>query len=479
MLYWRISFLSILLCALFSISCGFMDLRTIGIGVEPNEVNSVLPAKYSPVVLKFDTEMEKKDAEGILQVTSDAGVVRGDRLWKGNDLYFVPAAGWTAGIRYTLSLSGAIRSVDGRELRIERFVPFYAINRNAPPLLEWHSPANGESTGTNNVILEFRFSRSMDRLTVESALTIEGAGNKTFEWLADDKILKVIPDKALSAWTVYRWNLNDSAKSLDGVPLPRPYSGQFTTNLDQILPYVERVFPVLNSDGRWFPTGLDIETGLGPGHGIAVEFNKPMGENVLRSLRFEPSLTGRTELLSENCVVYIFTRDPEPAVTYTLIVSPDTRDSEGLKTGDEYRINFVPDIPFLNILSFNVDSSPVVIEDFTASNNVLKVPVDPATGELYFNIRFSLLFTEEEKQNTALKILLAAFFPRTAPPAALQYARWVSDDRLRMGWEGLTAGNNDEAHFYKLTIPGGKGGITGGGGMYMKEDISLYLEAVR
>ena len=479
MLHYRINFLSVVLCAMVLASCGFADLRPVGITIEPDKANSLLPAQHSPVILKFDTDMEKNDAEGILQITSDAGLVSGDRFWEGNNLYFVPTAGWTAGTRYTLSLTGTIRSVDGRELRIERFVSFYAINMSEPPLLEWHSPADGESTGTGDVVPEFHFSRSMDRLTVESALTVEGIGNKIFEWLADDTILKIIPDKTLSAWTSYRWNLKNSAKSREGVPIPRSYSGQFTTDLDQIFPSVEKVFPVLNSDGRWYPTGLDIETGLGHGQGIVVEFSKVMGENALRSLRFEPALTGRTEFLSEKSIVYIFTRDPDPSVTYTLIISPDTRDSGGLKLGGEYRINFIPDIPFLNVLSFVADSSPVVIENFASANNVLKVPVDPATGELYFNIRFSLPFTEEEKQNTALKILLSTFFPRTAAPVALQYARWISDDRLRMGWEGMTAGNGDEAHYYKLIIPGGRGGISSGAGMYMKDDITLYLEAIK
>ena len=470
---------AILLCAILSASCGFVDLRPIGLTIEPNETGSLLGEAYSPVILRFDTEMEKNDAEGILQITADSGVVRGDRFWEGCDLYFVPIAGWTAGIRYTLSLSGTIRAVDGRELRLERFVSFYAINKSEPPLLELYSPADGESVGTGVVVLEFNFSRSMDRITVESALTIEGVGSKTFEWLADDTILKVIPDKALSAWTHYRWNLKDSAKSRDGVPLPKAYSGQFTTDLDQTLPQVKKVFPVLNSEGGWYPTGANIETALELGQGIAVEFSKSMGENVLRSMRFEPSLSGRTELLSEKSIVYIFTKDPEPETTYTLIVSGETRDSEGLKLGVDYRINFVPDIPFLKVISFNAAGNPAVIKDFSAADNKLTVLIDPATGELGFTIYFSLPFSKEEKQNTAFKILLSPFFPRMLASITLKYVYWFPDDRLRMVWEGLEAGSDDEPHYYKLTIPGGRGGISSGEGIYMKEDVTLILEAIK
>ena len=471
-----INLINLLLCVFF-VSCGFIDLRPVEISIEPEKADSLLPDAHSPVILKFNTEMEKSEAEGIMQISSDLGTVRGDRFWEGNDLYFVPVAGWTAGIRYTLSLLGTIRSVDGREIRLERFISFFAINKNAPPFLEWHSPADGESTGTGDVVLEFHFTRPMDRPTVESAINIEGITNKTFEW-ADDNSVKIIPVSALNPWTTYRWNLRDSAKSADGVPVAKAYSGRFITDIDQTLPRVTNVFPVLYADGSWYPTGADIETGLGSGQGIAIEFNKPMGENVLRSIRLDPSLAGRTEFLCENSIVWIFTRDPEPETTYTLTVSSDARDCEGLKIGGDYKVYFTPDIQFLNVLSFSVSENTDMDIPNTV-NNSLKVQAAPGTGEFFFSIRFSLPFSAEEKQNSLPRITLSPFFPRTLAPVALQYAEWISNDRFLMRWEGLSAGSDEIPHYYILTIPGGRGGIKSGMGIYMQEDITIYLEAVR
>jgi hypothetical protein len=45
-----------------------------------------------------------------------------------------------------------------------------------------------------------------------------------------------------------------------------------------------------------------------------------------------------------------------------------------------------------------------------------------------------------------------------------------------MEWEGLYPGISGEAHYYRLFIPGGKGGI-GSGGMYLEEDRIFFLEA--
>jgi len=473
------NFIIVLLCAFYFLSCEYLDqfvnLQPIGIKIEPDN-SSVLPGFYSPVIISFDTEMKKTETEKVINIHSDSGLTAGDLSWKNNNLYFVPVSGWTAGIRYNLDFTGMISSIDGREQRIDHYISFYAINRDDPPLLEWYSPFNGVSVSVNDVVFEFHFSCSMDRLTVESALTLDGIGNKTFNWSDDGKILKVTPDRALSPWRLYRWTLKDSAKNINGVPLPKSYSGYFTTDIDQILPEVEFIYPVLSSDGCWYPTGTDIETGLGAGHGIAVTFNKPMSENALRSLRFEPSITGRTELLSENSIVFIFTRDPEPEIVYTLIVSGDTRDLEGLKIGADFSINFTVDIPYLNIISLTANENSV-IDNFSVVNNVTPVLISSARGELSVSIRFSLPFTNEEKQTVPQKINILPFFPRTLPPVALQYVSWISDDRLIIRWEGLESG--EVPNYYKITIPGGKGGINPQKGIYMKEDIIFYLEAVR
>jgi len=463
-----------LLCAVFAVSCGFMDLRPIDINIVPGEMNELLPDQYSPVIIKFGAQMNKNEAEEILHINSDYGNVSGDKHWIGNNLYFVPVSGWTAGIRYSLNLNGVIRSIDGRELRVDKFVPFYAINKNKNPFLESYNPPSGASVGTNDVTMEFYFSETMDRFSVESALVIEGAGTKNFEWFSNDQFLKVTFEKALSPWIIYNWTLKETAKSIDGVPLSKTYSDFFASNLDQILPEVTGVYPVLFSEGRWHPTGMAIETYLNKDEGIAVSFNKKMGENVLRSIRFDPSLSGRTEFLSETSIVYIFSKNPEPETSYTMTISGDTKDSEGLKIGSDYKVNFVPDIPFLKIISIRTDNE-TVINNFCQINEPFPININPASGDFSFSIYFSLPFSFDEKIITAQKISLTPFFPRTISPVALQFVNWVSDDRLYMRWKGLKVGEND-TNYYLLKIPGGKGGVSSNVGVFLKEDIEIILE---
>jgi hypothetical protein len=462
-------------------SCGFVDLRPIAYTVVPERPDTVLPGEYSPVILCFDSEMDKQATEGIIKISSIAGLVEGDLSWHEHRLFFAPVPGWTAGTRYALSISGLARSVDGRELRIEKNTFFYAINKSAPPVVEWFSPFNGASVGTGSdegLAVEIHFSRPMERLSTEKAFTLDGAGDRKFEWSDDDKVFRVAPEKNLSPWMDYNWSLKGSAKSRDGVPLAKTVSARFSTDKDRLMPKVARVFPMISSNGRWFPTGGGIEADLGPGQGIAIEFNKPMAANALLALRFEPSLAGRSEQLSENIFVYIPSRDPEPETEYVLIISADAKDGSGLKLGEDFQINFIADIPYLRILSFTVDGVPGIVPESgnMSDGPALAVPVD-VEGLVRFTIRFSLPFNLEAKQNTALKISLSPFFPGTLPPVALRFAEWLSDDRLRMEWEGLRSGNVDEPHYFKLLFPGGKGGIDSGDGMHLKEDQYILLEA--
>jgi hypothetical protein len=182
--------------------------------------------------------------------------------------------------------------------------------------------------------------------------------------------------------------------------------------------------------------------------------------------------------LSENVFVYIPSRDPDPETEYTMIIPADAKDTSGLRLDEDFKINFVADIPYLQILSFAADGVPGIVPESgnMSGGPALAVPVD-VDGVLRFTIHFSLRFNLEAKQNAALKISLSPFFPGTLPPVALRFVTWLPDDRLRMEWEGLKPGNSGEPHYFKLLLPGGKGGIDTGDGMYLKEDQYILLEA--
>jgi hypothetical protein len=483
----RIKQLVVFLFPVF-VSCGFADLRPIGVKTFPAEPYTVLSSEYSPVILRFDTEMLKPETEEVLQVSYYGGFVDGDLRWDGKALYFVPAAPWKAGVRYVLKLSGTVYSTDGRELLLSKVIPFFALSSSPAPYVQSFAPEDGESVEAfipGETVLEFAFSLPMDRRSAETALALEGAGAWKAEWLDDDRLLRIQCENALSPWVVYRWSLSGEALSREGVPLAGPVSGRFITDKDKVRPAPLRIIPLLKSAGwngglwgNWIAAGMDLENGLGPGQGIGIEFNKPMdAESLRRSLSFTPSLPGRTEELSPVSAVFIPDRNPEPGLVYTLTISGDVRDSRGFKMGDDYILFFTADIPYLKILSLSVDEEEEIFEPERGGSSLVSLDI-PGGGVLRFTLAFSPPFSPEEQVGETFRISLDPFFPGTLPPVSLRFARWLSSNMVRMEWEGLEAGTEDEPHYYQLRLPGGRNGINNGRGSYFEEDFQFYFMAV-
>ncbi|MDR2110352.1 MAG: Ig-like domain-containing protein [Spirochaetaceae bacterium] len=488
MFRWNKFFLPLLWAGFFS--CGFADLRPVSVRTVPHEADSLLPDFYTPVIVAFNTEVERTGAEEAVSVTFNGGKAPGDMSWQGNEIHFTPAAGWSPGTRYTLSLSGNVFARDGRELTLAGHIPFYAVSKSHIPYLMSFEPLDGASVGVtpaDGCRVRLVFTHPMDRKSVEVAFTLEGMGEKKHAWTADDRTLEISSADSLPAWTSYRWTLDETARSRDGTPLAKPVSAQFTTDLDRLFPQVVRVFPMVRSaaSGVWQETGRPLADGLGSGLaqtlGIGIEFNKPMDrDSLLRAVRLDPVMTGRTELLSDSLVVYIPEKDPEPETVYTLIVSADTRDRFGLKMGTDYTAPFVPDIPYLKILSLTVEGIGTIGGLENGAHH--RVPVfvvedGDHTGVLRFTLNFSLRFSPEARTDTVFRVFLDTYFPGTISSVpSLRFAEWLSSDKLRMEWEGLDPSAGGPPSYYRLSLPGGRNGITNGGGSFFKEEIFLYLE---
>ena len=483
-----VSFLPVIcLC----VSCAFADLRPIKLSTVPEGPGALLPETESPVIVRFDTAMEKLPVENALQISSPGGVIDGAKKWEGNNLHFYPSVPWKAGLRYGLKLSGTVNALDGRELLLAVDIPFYAVSRSSLPYLVSFSPPDEASVGVSGSgILELTFSCPMDRKSTEDALKLDIPGEKIFGWLDDDTRFRIGSDLPLNPWIVYRWSVSEKALSREGAPLAREAFGRFVTDLDREFLKVLRVLPLMPPEssvttpsgsgvwGSWLPAGLSMEQGLGPGHGIGVELSKPTeSDSLRRAFSFTPSISGRVEILSPVSAVFIPSRDPEPDLIYTLRVSGTLRDSEGLKMGDDYTVNFRADIPFLSVNS---------ISFFDGNENEAPMPGDTFSVPVDFNgimrciINFSLKFDSENsaaRQDCVYRISLLPFFPKTLAPVSLRSARWITPTRLLLEWEGPEKGTPGESHYYKLLIPGGASGAHNGLGSYFKEDFILYLEA--
>jgi hypothetical protein len=461
-------------------SCGFADLRLVDYSVIPGKAYSVINGGYTPLVITFDTEMIKNEAEQLVSVSYYGGTVNGDFRWQGNVLYFTPSAGWSYGVLYTLTISGSAFAKDGRELRTAHYIPFYVETNNTAPVLISYSPANGAPVGVRpeeGTVLVLDFSAPMDSISTEEAFTWDCPGEKNFSWSNGNTRVEITAKDVLTPWTTYHWSLGERALSQERIPLARSFSGEFVTNLDQMLPGVERCYPMIQSGLLWTETGGMLSSDLGINQGIGISFNKAMNhDSVTQSLRFEPALAGNVEILSDTEIVFVPTQSLENETTYTMIVSKETTDISGLKLGEDYIEYFTPDLPYLDV--FEISTGSVLLSGPDLENGLCHAVTLTGLNELRITIRFSLMFTNDAVVDMASRIVLEPYFPPSLLPIALQAVIPQSADTVVFEWTGLEAGSAAQSKYYRLSIPGGKGGISNGTSSYLKENRYLYFEVV-
>jgi hypothetical protein len=319
----------------------------------------------------------------------------------------------------------------------------------------------------------------MDRESAAGAFSLEGISDREIRWSGGDTVMEVHPVKSLNPWTVYRWTLGSGARGANGVPLGRELGGRFVTDADRNRPEVRETYPLLpggpESGSRWIKTGAALTDGLGSGQALGIEFSKPMDESLVRHLRFDPPLAGRAEMWKDRAVVFIPDRDPEPERTYTLYVSAESRDTGGLKMEKDFVLSFIPDIPRLAVASLEAGGpaagAPVPGGIYTAA-------VIAPEGIATVTLRFSRAVDPRARADAVLALRLEPYFPGNLRPVSFRSARWWAADTVVLQWEGLEGGTPGEKHYYRLFLPGGRGGISDGKGSYLEEDTVFFLEGV-
>lgn len=460
-------------------SCGLLDLRPVIVSTEPSVPYATLSSRDDSVAVAFPAVPDRIQAERAFSVRSQAGAVEGDFTWSETSFAWKPVSPWDTGIRYRLILRGRIGMADGREARPEIDLPFYVVRSKGGPGLVSFEPASGASTGTGcdgHVVLRLVFSEPMDERAVEDAFSIRPSVEYGYEWNPEGTRLAIVARESLEPCVSYQWCLGAGASSVDGSPIVRSGEGTFFVGLDATPPRVERVYPALLSGGVWVEAASSLDA-VDSGHSIAILFSEPVeAESARAGVRVVPNLSGYVEAVSPRLVVFTPERGWTPEQPLTLIVSADIADDSGLLAGTEYRRSFTPSVPYLRLLGVASDAGETI--DVPCAREPLAVTAGPAPeGKLALTFRFSAAFDPAAKTAAAECISLSAFFPGTLPGPRLRDVAWVSDDTLVMTWEGLRPSLEETSNYYRLTVPGGQGGIAAGSGL--RDDVVIYLETKR
>jgi hypothetical protein len=122
------------------------------------------------------------------------------------------------------------------------------------------------------------------------------------------------------------------------------------------------------------------------------------------------------------------------------------------------------------------------LSDIETDENHLRLKTPITFTNLEMIIDFNVPFDDEHKLGVIDQISFVSIFPRGISVVYPVSAHWenggASGSRVRIEWIGA-CNTDDENHFYKITLPGGRNGITNGCGALLPEDKIFYLEVIK
>lgn len=203
------------------------------------------------------------------------------------------------------------------------------------PEVEQVAPTNGSESVVPASIIEVRFSVSMDRSSVEAALSISPTVACSFTWNAANDVVTCDPQGDLAYETQYTVTVASTAQSQDGTQLGSTFSAQFTT-VDAPDEPADPA-PVVTSTT---PDNLAVDVSLDTD--ITIEFSEPMDTaSVEAAIGSDPLIPCTISWnASSTRLTCQLTADLAPSTTYLVGINPTAQSAAGVTLEEPFTIIF-------------------------------------------------------------------------------------------------------------------------------------------
>lgn len=200
----------------------------------------------------------------------------------------------------------------------------------SPPSITSSSPSDGATDIPLNVDISLTFSKAMNRVATESAITCSPSISPSFSWSNGDRVILITPSSNLVESTQHTITVGISAMSADGLNLESSYVFSFTTGsiVDSTPPTVVSTNPTNNA------VNIDSTTQ------ITITFSESMAIAITEdALSISPGLITALAWDSTGSILTL-SAALENGVTYSVTVSSNAQDFAGNKIVSEYSFTF-------------------------------------------------------------------------------------------------------------------------------------------
>lgn len=315
--------------------------------ITQTEVGLISPAsgaadisRDTPVNITFSAPVEQESAQNAFFAAIDGNTLTGSFNWSENRMQFTPGENYPWEKVIVFGFKNAVLDNNGLEVKLPANQSFSTV-AEAAPLITSTIPVEGQTGVAYNSEIQINFSTKMASSTVEYSFQ-PAISASTESWSSDGKTL-TIKGLILSGSTGYSLTLSENSSSSAGKLLAGSRVINFIT-ASVAGPEITQTLPLSGSSE------------IGVSETVKLRFDRSIKPETFSSaFSVNPAQAFTLDFADTNQEVQItFTGKLSFATLYTLSVSTQLTDSEGLAMNQPFG------------LSFTTEAAPIVSSVFPA-----------------------------------------------------------------------------------------------------------------
>ena len=324
----------------FIISCDL--LRTSPYGVEawtPGDGFHGNPLTVK-VSLLFSHESDRAITEQAFTFTEDRQTLKGDFLWEGSRLVFIPASPLEKDRDYSISLGTGAQDTKGVSLEKRFEASFTTRPPGGKPRITGTRPEYmGVLSGGREEVCLF-FSEPVRPGSCMDHISFSPSTPGSWRLEDENRTALFIPREPWQAGGLYRIRVDSDFAGVSGSTLGEEYSTVFCIGEDRDKPALLKALALLPEGGEEeIPLGSSGYSAWESSTRLCLVFSEPVDTGALRNLLIvEPALVLVAEsppLMSER-VVFSFSGYPEWGASFLFRLYPGVKDRAGNESDTEY-----------------------------------------------------------------------------------------------------------------------------------------------
>jgi len=339
------------------------------------------------ISLTFSHNPYKTSVERNFSLTGDGYRVRGNFLWEGNKVSFLPLTPLEKNTDYILSLTSDARNTEGLSLEEAFNCKFTTKADNERPVLISCYPSMYEKLDDQKSYVMLEFSLPVTLKTLYENVSFNPSITGFWFLKDDDKTAVFTPAEPWMQNIRYEIRVSSSLTDNKGMNIRNDFTGIFTIGSDQEIPYLLFAKRILKSGEL---KTLSPDRGYSSAAELPIEnhdwekedrfslvFSKPVDSlSVKNFINIEegPNLVMETFPGFKSEFIFRFETIPVYESRFTIRIKPGIKDSAGNETKDEY---------FYKIFANGKASKPPVLAG-------IRIPMSPNNEEGYNSIFYPL-----------------------------------------------------------------------------------------